>query len=249
MISGQGNKTLTDLVHAHLGRPAVVLGGAPCWPEDYERVRAWPDSVRAVVLAANDHAFRRPVEVDYAVACDNPMRERLAIHRRPIISPRHWADYRVLHQVVSNSGALAVVAAWVMGCAPIIVCGVEFYAGDTYAHDPKAPSVGKTVSVPQHLRRWEKLTAATPGAQIRPVGGPLLQLWPAWDPIEPAADPAPADVIRRIVGGERVVIDRDIPQWHGRPLAKNSIIEARASEAAELVSQGIGRRFRGAMPA
>lgn len=244
MISARNNRTLSDLVHAHVGRPAIVLGGAPCWPEDYERVRAWPDSVRAVVLAANDHAFRRPIEVDYIVACDNHMRERLVIYRRPIISPRHWADYRVLHQVVSNSAALAAVAAWVMGCAPIIVCGVELYAGDTYAHDPKAPSVGKTISVPQHLRRWEKLTAATPGAQIRPVDGPLLALWPRWDPLEASAAPAPAESIRRIVAGERVVIERDVPQWHGTSYARHQVVETRKHEADELVKLGLGRRYR-----
>lgn len=244
MISGRNNRTLTDLVHRHVGQPAIVIGGAPSWPVEYARVLEWPASEHAVVLGANQHASKGGVAVDYIVACDDRMCDPLRAYGRPIISPRHWADYRVLHLVVGNSAALAVMAAWVMGCAPIIITGVECYTGGTYADDPDAPSVGKTVTLPQHLERWGKLTASAPGAQIRPVGGPLLRLWPAWNPDEPAQPPAPAEAIRRVVAGERVLIQRDVPRWHGATYRQGEVIETREHEADELVKLGLGRRYR-----
>lgn len=240
MICRSGSKTLSDLIRVHRGRAAVVMGGAPSLPRDLAELVDWPGRTSAVYLSANDHAFKLPAPVDYIVACDN-IEQRLRVHGRPIIAPRHWADFRVLHQVVSNSAALACVVAWAMGCSPIVVTGVELYSAGTYFHDERAHSPGKTANVQQHLRRWSKLIEASVGAYVRPVSGPLLQRFPRFDSNEAAMPADPEDMIASIIGGSRVEITRDVPDWHGRSLVRGSVVEMRTSEAGKAIADGYGR--------
>lgn len=242
MICRSGSKTISDLIRAHVGRPAVVMGGAPSLPRDLDALRAWSEGAAPIHLSANDHAFKLPAPVDYIVACDN-IEERLRVHGRPIIGPRHWADYRVLHQVVSNSAALACVVAWAMGCSPIVVTGVELYEGGTYFHDPNAHSVGKSAKVPQHLRRWRKLVESYVGVFVRPVSGPLLTLFPAFEPREVVMPADRASLIHSIIGGSRVEITRDVADWHGRSLARGAVVEMRVSEAGKAIADGYGRAY------
>jgi hypothetical protein len=249
MISARGNKTLSDLTHAHVGRAAVVIGGAPCAVSDIRCIEATEQYAGAVFLSANHHAFLlgafMPTIIDYIVACDDKMRKPLEILGRPIIAPRHWADYRVLHQPVSNSAALGCVAAWAMGCAPIIVVGVELFAGDTYFHDPKAKSSGKTATLEQHLRRWSALTDCAPHAMIRAVSGPLLKLFRAVDPLEPLEPIASIADILNVVRGVKVEITADTP-WHGTSYKRGEVVETRKSEAGIMIAQRVARRYQGA---
>jgi hypothetical protein len=249
MISTRGNRTLSDLAHAHIGRAAVVIGGAPCLLSDLRSIEATEQYANAVFLAGNDHAFKlgafMPKQIDYVVACDDKMRKQLQLLGRPIIAPRHWADYRVLHQPVSNSGALACVAAWAMGCAPIIVTGCELFGGDTYFHDAKAKSSGKTITVDRHLERWALLTGYSRHAMMRAVSGPLLGLFQKFDPAEATEPIASLAEILVIARGVKVEIVQDVPNWHGTSYARGQIVELRHHEAGELISRRWGKRFAG----
>jgi len=221
------------------------MGGAPSLPRDLDQISVWRERMNPVYLSANDHAFKLPAPVDYIVACDN-IEPRLRPYGRPIVGPRHWADFRVLHQVVSNSGALACMVAWAMGCSPIVVCGVELYQGGTYFHDEHAKSMGKTATVKQHLRRWSMLVDAYAGAFVRPISGPLLQLFPAFDPAEDRRGEDAAAIIRTIVGGKVIEITRQVPDWHGHALHVGDCIEMRESEAGQAITAGYGKRYGGA---
>jgi hypothetical protein len=208
-----------------------------------ETIEVWEQRFCPVYLSANDHGAKiRPA--DYIAACDQ-IEDRLRPYGAPIIAPRHWADYRVLHQIVSNSGALACVAAWAMGCSPIVIVGCELYGGATYWHDPGAKSAGHTATVDVHLTRWAKLTAMTPGAMLRAVSGPLLRIFKGFEPTEPAEAPAQSDSIRALISGSRVEITKRVDGWHGQQLLAGQIIEMRASEAGLAIADGYGRKYRG----
>lgn len=246
------NRTLFDLVYAHAGRPAVVCGGAPSLPSDLQRVYDSPTWSWAKFISANHHAFKATLEprpwVDYIACCDNgpndENRKLLRTFGRPIVSPRRWADFRVLAPTISNSAAVGVYVAWAMGCAPIIVCGVELYTGGTYFDDPEAESSGHTITLQQHLQRWSKLKHELSTAAIRVVSGPLLELFPAFDP---AFDPAETTFeiasekeIRRQVAGPIFEFTQDHADWQA-----GCLVEARPQEIREWTEKGYGRIYHG----
>lgn len=229
-----GSRTLTDLIHRHRGRPAVVMGGAPSLVQDMLAV-----PLDAIRLSANDHGAKLE-RVDYIVCSDN-IEPRLRPFGCPIVGPRHWCDYRVLGFHPSNSGALAVLVAWVLGCAPILVAGVSLYQGPTYWHDPKAKSTGQQITLEMHLRRWTKLKQMPAGYVVRPMSGPLLSLFPPYDPREIVVNQSSAEAVRELVAG--VVVEFTKPtSWKGRQFGKGDRIEVKHVEAGELISQHSARR-------
>jgi len=247
MILARDNKTLSDLARAHVGRAAIVFGGAPSLPADVASLSSWSRYPSAIKLSANDHAFKlgdqKPERIDYIVACDDRALEIVKPLGASIIGPRHWAHFRVLHQTVSNSAALACIAAWAMGCAPIIVTGCELYSGDTYFHDRKAKSSGKSATLQQHLQRWAKLTECAPDAMFRVVSGPLLTLFKRFDPSEPAMPSPSLAAVLALVRGVKVEIMQDVPNWHGASYARGQVVETRRSEASILIAQRIARHY------
>jgi hypothetical protein len=187
-------RPVSELALAHAGRPALVIGGGESAPVQVARAPAG-----AVVLSANQHGALL-TKCDYIVACDNkPGRRYVAPHGLvdlrgfgvPVISPRaEMADYRIFKVPVNSSGCMAAWAAWVMGCAPICLAGMDLYLGKaTYFHSPKAKSTGTHVPEDTHAGRWRMLQAAIPGAMLRSLGGPLVGVLPAYDPAEPPAPP------------------------------------------------------------
>jgi hypothetical protein len=195
----------SELAGAYSGRPAMVCGGAPCLVEDVKHAPA-----DAMFLSANEHGcILRPC--DFIVCCDN-IETKLRPYGIPIIAKRKWADYRIFEKPVQNSGALAAWVAWALGCAPILVGGVEFYQGGTYHHDHSAKSSGKRVPLSHHLTMWRALLPAAPGAMIRPVSGPLTQIFPIYDSAEPICAPVPINEIRGKVAGHKVEFLRDVSE-------------------------------------
>jgi hypothetical protein len=187
-----------DLVHRHVGHPAVIVGGAP---SRLNEIAACPEG--AVWFSVNDHGLRARATCDYICALD-PIAEELKGRGAPVLSTQRSADVRAFEMRCANSAIFAAWCAWVMGCAPIVVIGVECYAGKTYAHDPDAESAGRLFTVAQHLDRWQMLTRIAPGLMLRPVGGPLLQIFPRHQPSENAAPSADLAIVRAAAAGVRL---------------------------------------------
>lgn len=225
--------SLRPYVHRHVGRPAVCIGGGPSapWVYLFGGVPAEP-----VVFSANDHGYRLGLPVDYVAACDDGMGEVCRPYGKPIISPKRWADIRDIHRVDNNSGRLAVYAAWVMGCAPIVLVGMDCYDGPTYFDRPHANSAGLRRTPEQHADRWQQLVEKMPGAMIRATAGPLLKRFPRFDPEEPVEHISPAEVIEPRVAGERIRFTRLVPHWHGRRFDPGTEWEFRDAEARNFIA-------------
>lgn len=195
-----------DFVHRHAGRAAVVVGGAP---SRLNEIAACPAD--AVWFSVNAHGLLARAHLnlgcDYIAALD-PIAGELKGRGAPVLSTQRSADVLVFEMRCANSAIFAAWCAWVMGCAPIVVIGVECYAGKTYAHDPEAESAGRRFTVEQHLERWRLLARIAPGLMLRPVGGPLLQVFPRYDAAEACTAIADADVLRSASAGETLRFTR-----------------------------------------
>lgn len=194
-----------ELVHRHLGRAAVVCGGGESLPSQLARC-----SDNAIYISANQHgclarrcdyimvvdgiedkSFTRPDGTSYG----------LRDFGVPIISPRPAGDYWLFDQCAPSSGVMAAWMAWIMGCAPILLAGIDCYQGPTYYHDPGAKSSGRALSLQRHLDRWASLLQHAPGGQFRPLGGPLTEIFPAYDPQEAAGEPSRRSLAQRKTSG------------------------------------------------
>lgn len=164
---------MRELVHKHVGEAAVIIGGAPSRLMD---IKQCPKE--AVFISANDHGCRQQT-CHYICACED-LGERLFSWKIPVISGHPMSDYRVFDIPLPNSAALGAWAAWIMGCTPIVVTGVECYQGKTYVGDPHARTSGHSLVLEEHLHRWERLNYLCPGIQIRVISGPLARVFPMY---------------------------------------------------------------------
>lgn len=187
-------RTVRGLVHRHVGRPAVIMGGGESLPAAIAHCPA-----QAVYISVNDHGVRllkdRPAlgrQCAYVVACDKiEDRARGDVGRdptdrakrradgqpwgMPVISRYMWADYRLLFMPAPSSGMAAAWLARLLGCSPIILTGMDLYAAGTYYDDKQAKSSGRTITEKQHFARWCTMIQTYP-AQYRVIGcSPLLQ--------------------------------------------------------------------------
>lgn len=191
-------KPLSELALAHVGRPALIIGGGESAPEQIKLAPAG-----AVTISVNQHGMLLH-KCDYIVACDNKPGRRYVSPKglldlrelgAPVISPRvEMADYRIFKIPINNSGCTAAWVAWVMGCSPICLAGMDLYLGKaTYFHSPLAHSTGKFLPEGNHLNKWRLLQQALPSSvMLRPLGGPLAgKEFPAYSAVEPIS-PAPS---------------------------------------------------------
>lgn len=192
-------RKLSDLVHAHRGRPAFVLGGGPSLPGEFAQCPA-----DAVKLSANHHG-QILTPCDYLVA-QEVIDESYRIFRSfdvPLVSPRADADVVIDCPKLALSGWEATRAAWVMGCAPIVLAGMDCYTQAVdYWHRPEFQGYygrddpGPPRKLPKQLRGWRGLEAGMPHAMLRSCGGPLRAIFRAYEPGEPAVAVASAAEIR-----------------------------------------------------
>lgn len=246
-------RTVRDLIHAHVGRPGVVIGGGP---SRTAAIAATPTD--AIFISTNDHGLRElkrhpapPRRIHYTVACDRiERRARYDIGKGgdatawgvPVISRHMWADYRLLFLPGKSSGMAAAWLLRLMGCTPIILTGMDLYTGGTYADDPTARSSGKTVAAVEHLRRWRVLAKAYP-AMYRVIGCDkrLAADFGYYDPEETPARAVPFKTIAEGIGGRwaQVTRSRLISQ---RPFdAGPAAIEFSAAEVEELMRDRSGK--------
>lgn len=186
-----------ESVDHHAGRPAIVMGGAPCLPDDLSRV----DLPGALRISANEHGARLG-PVDWCVFGDRthqitrePMVERIRRHHAgPMVTQQFLAEPEPgvvrLHNwaqwgVPANSGHMAVLWAWLLGCRPIVVCGIEHYSGGTYHHDPRAKSAGHYKKAGHYDGIFKTLFFRLQPCMVRAVSGPLAKIVGTYDPKEP----------------------------------------------------------------
>lgn len=173
-------RTVRELVHAHVGMPAVVLGGGPSLPES---LATCPGRGNAVYLSANEHGALF-TECDYIVAHDK-IEPKIRPFGKPLISRHMWADFRIMGSIVASTGVETAWVARLMGCSPIYIVGMDCYGdGGTYHHDPNATSYGYKLERGEHLRRWKTTLELYPG-DYRAIGDPLQASMRDWHCIFP----------------------------------------------------------------
>jgi len=180
----------TNLLGAYGGRPIAVMGGAPCLPDDVERV----SSCNPIWISANEHGAKLQ-PVDYIFAVDfmhqreaRLMSDVLAPYETPVISRwGQYASYMIpagLPKVEGNAGLQAIYYAFLMGAWPVIVTGIELYQGGTYYHDERAASSGHDKTADFWAQRLDALASVVPETHIRVASGPLTRYWKQYDPQE-----------------------------------------------------------------
>lgn len=164
-------RSFGELVMRHKGARICVMGGAPTLPDEIEHVQA------DIWISANQHGAKLR-KVDYVVAMDNlhtvhkdPMLGIIREHTdAPIIGPWHWCDYGITNYPLAPrlmfTGVIAQWVASMLGAHPIIMAGFGCYGG-----------THRTLG--QHREYASFLKSA-----VRVVDGPLLAIWPAYDPVE-----------------------------------------------------------------
>lgn len=234
----------------HAGRPIVAMGGGPSLPADVARIRD-----AACWISANEHGAKlRPV--DYLVCCDDihqalgvPMQQHLGRFGVPIIGRPQWCDYR-FHDIdySGNSGMWAILAGWILGGAPVIAAGFDCYQqGGTYFHDRRAVSSSNGRELSDFMRRFESLREIVGADAVRVVSGPLLELWPQYDPGEVFPDYVVPDLLQSLREcGEVLVRFRRSAMWRGRVYRAARDYHVSESDAERLIGRGYAKRVESA---
>jgi len=162
------------LYNKHQGRPAVILGGGSSALDDLKKAPS-----DAVIFGINHHATQF-VDCDYIVFNDKPMAElvkdfkgvKLSIHE-------HLSEYDLrMGPRLGNSSSQACWAAWLMGCDPIILAGIDCYTGKKiYCHDYEDHQLPKIWPLQNYLNSWIVAKDACPGVDFFALSGPLVYLF------------------------------------------------------------------------
>lgn len=215
-----------ELILAHQGARICVMGGAPSLAEQLEHVEA------DVFISTNAHGAQL-VDPDYLLAMDEWhskfdsaemgawLRARCSA---PIISPHAYADLR-LGSWPQNprfvlSGLVAAWAAFAMGARVVILAGCDGYGGDP-GYVNEARKIARDIYCPVRVAG----------------GGPLTQVWPAFDPKEKFVAQKPHSAIDGLRGVDGMVRVKAIkPCTVGRAdLKKGDELTAPRHEVARLL--------------
>lgn len=189
------NKLIGELVGKHSG-PVLVVGAAPCLPNDLRILREGGFDVDgAVIVSGNEHAVYAGLKPHYIVANDD-VHTVLKVHQEPRlrqIAPyaklctRHWwGDYRSHKMLKANSGITALLWGSLMGGNPVIAAGFELYRGHGCYFHSKASHGSPSMARPDQfmLAQVEELKRKLDGAPLRAVSGPLAAAFGKWNPNE-----------------------------------------------------------------
>jgi hypothetical protein len=220
-------RTVRELIHRHVGKPAVVIGGGPSAPAGLARC-----PTDAIGISANDHGFRLRA-CDFITSLDR-IERRLRPHGVPIVSRHLFADYRVLVPPQPNSGIVGAWLARLLGCSPIYLVGMDCFSGETYFHDPTAKSSGFSDLPRNHLARWREFLRKFPAAYAA-FTSPLTAHCESLDERLPSQDRLLREVSGELVRFHRAATFRAF--GIERPFAAGDVIEVEAEEARRLIRE------------
>jgi hypothetical protein len=199
-------KLIFSLLGAHVGRPAVVIGGGPSAPRQWDKAAANLDN--PVLISANGHAFKLGTGADYIFCKDHRSTETKELMEPalrefdvPIVSRYYWADFRVVRwPVTGNSGMMAIGLAAMMGCCPIVPIGFDAYQNGTYFHNLTVTNVSLGRPEGHWRSRYQRLRDTLSGANVRAIDGPLEWVFPRFNPLEQYPRYEPVPVFERFRG-------------------------------------------------
>lgn len=191
---------ITALFDRWQGQPILVHGGGPSVLRDL----LTNDLAPACVISANMHGcLQKAYPVDLIVNVDKihterrlPMEQLLRPFGVPIVNKHSWADYRLPDwNFPMNSGITAVAVAAMLGGDPIITTGIDLWVtGREYFHDKAVMERHKQKSVlkrgrsqPMYanaVKRLKNLTAFVGQTNVRPLSGPLCEVFLRYDKCE-----------------------------------------------------------------
>jgi len=189
------NQLAGNLVGQYSGH-VLMVGGAPSVPEELETLRAGGfDFDCCLIVSANEHAIHAGLKPHYACVNDD-IHSTLQIHQEPrmralmpttkLLSRHWWADYRTPQLLACNSGLKGLLYSALLGANPVVVIGIQHYSNGLYFHPDnsrkKNPNLDRGAAY--FAKQTTKLKQMLQGVPVRPVSGPLTQLWPKWDPAE-----------------------------------------------------------------
>jgi hypothetical protein len=171
-----------------------------------------------------------------------------------IISPCHFADYRIPGwKVHANTGLTAIAVAVALGFAPVIVTGIDCFGtkavqGDkrprknqeaTYFWDRKGESNSNRKTPDNFYRQIMNIKNRVADAQVRPMSGPLLDFWPACYPEETSVSVLPL-YAQRWREAKRIIVEtaKKNVTWHYMQVPRGTRIATTAEEAAPYLGNG-----------
>lgn len=172
----------------YLGRPAAILGGGPSLPDDMARLPA-----NSLLIAVNYHALHL-CDPDFIVYNDDPGSDLLlaeAVYMTTATRVSSWPSSEIEFDVSiwtgnSSSNTAAWFALW-CGCDPVILCGMDCYQGEAiYCHPTDRDGPHFHQPLEHYLRPWrEDGRHLLPFVErLRVMSGPLMRIFPAYQPVE-----------------------------------------------------------------
>jgi len=151
-----------DLIHS--GRIGAILGGGPSLEADLKKV---PKG--AVLFAVNHHASQRNITADYTVFNDHHTKSWVVDigNTKTVGRWNGYVDIYVPWEAGTLSAILAARLARRMGCAPILLCGMDC----TGTHSANGKQ--KQVAIEWYTNKW----ANENPKDIQAVSGPLTKLF------------------------------------------------------------------------
>lgn len=226
---------MRDLILAHEGRIAVVMGGGPSLPS---QIAGLPDD--CLWISANEHGAKLR-RCDYIVCIDN-IADKVKPYGVPVVSAQPWADVRLLERpAYPYSGMYGCWVAWLLGARLVLLAGMDLYAGPTYWHDADAHSSARSRPYTGHLDAWRRVRLPVP---IRALGGPLVDIVGRYDPNETIAyTPAERLVLLSAASGTPLQFLKD---WtlKGVFYPKHTVAEVPRLYAQDLLTRRIAKLWK-----
>lgn len=174
----------------HAGRAAAILGGGPSMPDDVKRLP------KDCVLFSIKHHGAKLLPCDYTAFFDiryvDQLRElgtrcgtilsNFVNHTDVLLLEEHWKTKR-------SGPRIAKIAAY-MGCAPVILCGMDCYRdveGSPYWHGaPATEFTDLAVKLPleAELVMWRECFKNMRNPEvIKAMSGPLVDVFGAYEKV------------------------------------------------------------------
>ena len=178
---------IATLQDTFVGRPTAVLGGGPSLPGDLARLPR-----DTILISVNDHALGF-CEPEYMVFMDIPNPQivpELAVavetFRGIKVSQLPLSDVDLSGSSYWDGGFSSTLATWfaiILGCDPVILCGMDCFQGDVKYCHPRPDHYHPSMDYPleMHLAGWRPAFERCPHPErIKAMSGPLIQLFGAY---------------------------------------------------------------------